>query len=221
MSGGSPSDPARPAPSPSPAESQTADKAALRALFLERRRQRPAEEQQAAAVALAERVLALPDVAAASTVAAYRSLAGEPGTQPLLDRLLNRGISVLVPVLRPDASLHWRRHPASCGAGLHSNSEPVISATDDVPLATVDAVICPGVAGDAFGNRLGRGGGSYDRALSGLSPTVLPCLLLYDAEVLDVVPVEPHDQPVQLIVTPTRTIRCSARQSKRPPAPDS
>ncbi|MBA3308769.1 MAG: 5-formyltetrahydrofolate cyclo-ligase, partial [Nocardioidaceae bacterium] len=73
-------------------------------------------------------------------------------------------------------------------------------------------VVCPGVAGDAAGRRLGRGGGSYDRVLSRLPETALRCLLLYDAEVLPVVPTDPHDQPVDVIVTPTRTIRCAPAQ---------
>jgi 5-formyltetrahydrofolate cyclo-ligase len=70
--------------------------------------------------------------------------------------------------------------------------------------------VCPGVAGSRAGDRLGRGGGSYDRALARSAPTTLRCLLLYDDEVVDAVPTDAHDERVDVLVTPTRTLWTSA-----------
>jgi 5-formyltetrahydrofolate cyclo-ligase len=67
-------------------------------------------------------------------------------------------------------------------------------------------MVCPGLAADRSGGRLGRGGGSYDRALA--RTRARRVLLLHDGEVLDSVPAQPHDQPVDVIVTPTRTLVC-------------
>jgi 5-formyltetrahydrofolate cyclo-ligase len=73
-----------------------------------------------------------------------------------------------------------------------------------------DAVLLPGLAVDARGMRLGRGGGSYDRVLSrlaaaGADPALV--VLLYANEVLARVPEEPHDHPVHAVVTPTAVRR--------------
>ena len=69
-----------------------------------------------------------------------------------------------------------------------------------------DVVLLPGLAVDARGLRLGRGGGSYDRVLARLERArAHPALvvLLYDSEVVERVPEEPHDRPVHAVVTPS------------------
>jgi 5-formyltetrahydrofolate cyclo-ligase len=76
-----------------------------------------------------------------------------------------------------------------------------------------DVVLLPGVAVDARGMRLGRGGGSYDRVLArleraGAHPARV--VLLYDTEVVARVPVEEHDRPVHAVVTPSGVRRFSA-----------
>jgi 5-formyltetrahydrofolate cyclo-ligase len=54
---------------------------------------------------------------------------------------------------------------------------------------------------------LGRGGGSYDRALARVGPDRLAVALLHEGELLDAVPAEPHDRPVQLVITPSGRYR--------------
>jgi 5-formyltetrahydrofolate cyclo-ligase len=65
----------------------------------------------------------------------------------------------------------------------------------------------PGVAFDASGRRLGRGGGSYDRALAARGAATLAVGLAYDEQVVDEVPTDAHDVPVDVVVTPTRVLR--------------
>jgi 5-formyltetrahydrofolate cyclo-ligase len=55
--------------------------------------------------------------------------------------------------------------------------------------------------------RLGRGGGSYDRALGRVPVGTFVCALLYDGEVLDDVPRGPHDRPVTAVATPSGVSR--------------
>lgn len=151
---------------------------------------------------------------AASTVAAYDSLPSEPGTRPLLETLQSRGVRVLLPVLQPDRGLDWVVHePARAGVNVQSSRDVTAAALGSHALAAASVVICPGVAGDLQGHRLGRGGGSYDRALGMLDHSELRCLLLYDEEVIDAVVTEAHDEAVDLLVTPARTVRVSARRS--------
>jgi 5-formyltetrahydrofolate cyclo-ligase len=63
-------------------------------------------------------------------------------------------------------------------------------------------VLAPGLAVDRFGIRLGRGGGSYDRALARVRPDAFVAVLLYDGELLEAVPHETHDQRVSAVITP-------------------
>jgi 5-formyltetrahydrofolate cyclo-ligase len=63
-------------------------------------------------------------------------------------------------------------------------------------------VVVPALAVDRAGHRLGRGGGSYDRALSRTHAEVIA--LLHDGEAVTALPVEPHDRPVSAFVTPGR-----------------
>ena len=72
------------------------------------------------------------------------------------------------------------------------------------------AVLVPGLAVDARGYRLGRGGGSYDRALARVPPGTFTCVLLYEEELGLDVPVEPHDRPVSAAVTPAGITRLRA-----------
>lgn len=181
-------------------------KPAIRQRVLAARRRRSVPESERVAELLRDRVLALPEMAAAEIVAAYRSTPGEPGTGPLIDELTARGVTVLLPVLNPDNSLGWAVHEHGSerlnSVGIR---EPASLSLGSQALATASVVICPGIAGDLDGHRLGRGGGSYDRALASLDHSELRCLLLYDDEVLDAVPTQPHDQPVDVLVTPSRT----------------
>jgi len=188
-----------------------AAKLRLRNEVLSRRRARPVEELQAAAEALADHVLALPELAGAATVAAYVSQQGEPGTGPLLARLLARGTTVLLPVLLDDFDLDWA--PYDGGRLVSARFGIVVPVTQPLgPEAIADArvVICPGVAVDGHGRRLGRGGGSYDRALARRRLETLTVQLAYDDEVVEHVPNDAHDVVVDVIVTPTGLTRVPA-----------
>lgn len=179
---------------------EAASKKALRARLLAARSALSAEERAAWAAALAERVLALPEVASAGVVAAYVGVGTELPTSGLLVALAPR--VVLLPLLREDGSLAWGRYDGELVTGPLGLLEPPVA---DASLASADVVVVPGVAYDAAGRRLGRGGGSYDRALA---PVTVPVVALaLDSEVVDEVPVEAHDRPVDVVVTPTRVLR--------------
>ena len=153
-------------------------------------------------------MLALPEIAHATQVAAFLSQDGEPGTAPLIDALGAAGIEVLIPILRDDFDLDWGLfEPGQQERGRFRLLVPTTPPLGEDAVAAAEVVICPGVAVDREGNRLGRGGGSYDRALSRCSERVLRVQLVYDDEVVDAVPAEPHDQRVDAIVTPTTTHR--------------
>jgi 5-formyltetrahydrofolate cyclo-ligase len=143
-----------------------------------------------------------PEIRDAGTVAAYVSIGTEPGTGPLLGALAAAGIRVLLPVLLPDDDLDWAEHRGLLAPGSRGLQEPRGPRLGSAAIAGVDAVVAPGLAADRRGVRLGRGGGSYDRALARVPGDRPVLLLLYDGEILDHIPQEPHDRPVNVALTP-------------------
>ena len=182
-------------------------KLALRDQLLTARHRMSPAELGARAAAVAEVALASPEVRRAATVAAYVSVGSEPGTGPLLDALTGAGKRVLLPVLLPDLDLSWA---AYAGADRLVRAGRGLLVPDGEPLgrdavATADLVIAPGLAVDRTGMRLGRGGGSYDRALP--RATGPRWCLLNAEEVLDTVPSAPHDRRVEAALTADGVIR--------------
>ena len=109
----------------------------------------------------------------------------------------------------PDGDLDWAAYAgdqdlAPARRGL---LEPIGSRLGPESVATADVVLVPGLAVSARGERLGRGGGSYDRALGRVPVGTFTCVLLYDAEVGVDVPVEPHDRPVTAAASPSGITR--------------
>ena len=179
-----------------------AAKRLLRARVLAARALLTDGERAAYAEAVTARLLALPEVASARVVAAYVGTGTELPTRPLLDAL--GGGVVLLPVLRDDDALAWGRYDGTLVPGRRGLLEPPSAGAD---LADAEVVVVPGVAYDATGRRLGRGGGSYDRALAAVRVPVVGVAL--DSEVVDAVPVDAHDRPVDVVVTPTRVLRAT------------
>ncbi|MCK8679097.1 5-formyltetrahydrofolate cyclo-ligase [Streptomyces lichenis] len=203
-----PSDDAVPAAVPS-------DKALLRRRLLAARALLTSDDVQTAAAVLTGSAMALPELTRARTVAAYVSVGREPGTRALLDALRERGVRVLLPVLLADNDLDWAVYegPGSLAKARRGLLEPTGPRLGPEAVLGAGAVLLPGLAVDARGMRLGRGGGSYDRVLAriaraGTDPALV--VLLYAGEVLEHVPEEPHDHPVHAVVTPEATLRFRA-----------
>jgi len=171
-----------------------------------RRITRGTEDNARLAHLFCARVLALPEVDGADTVAAYVSTASEPGTGPLRSALRLRGTRVLLPVLRGDDDLDWALDEGPLAPGRRPGiSEPIGPRLGPQALEGAAVVVCPATSAARNGTRLGQGGGSYDRALA--RATGLVAALVHDDEVVDELPRAPHDRPVDLVVTPTRTLR--------------
>ena len=188
---------------------QSPAKVAARDQLLAARGRRPLAEVVATAHSLAGHLLAAPEVRRAATVAAYVSMNGEPGTGPLLDGLRAAGKRVVLPVLLPDDDLDWAVYegPESLVPARFGLLQPSGERLGVDAVATADVVLVPGLAVSADGVRLGRGGGSYDRALGRVPVGTYTCVLLYDAEVAVPVPSEAHDRPVSYAATASGVVR--------------
>jgi 5-formyltetrahydrofolate cyclo-ligase len=184
-------------------------KTALRDQLVTGRHRRSLLEISESAHAIAEHLLATPELRRAATVAAYVSVGTEPGTGPLLERLLQMGRRVIVPVLLPDHDLDWAVYDGPAGvvrarAGLLEPTGPRLGLE---AVATADAVLTPGLAVDGAGVRMGRGGGCYDRVLGRVPVGTFTCTLLYPGELLEEVPAAPHDRRVTAVATSEGVIR--------------
>jgi 5-formyltetrahydrofolate cyclo-ligase len=189
---------------PDPVSNTGVAKLALRDQLLTARRRRPLAEVGEDARAIADHLLAAPEVRRAATVACYVSVGTEPGTTALLDRLAASGKRVILPVLLPDNDLDWAEYHgetslAPAGRGL---LEPMSPRLGVEAVATADVVLVPGLAVSPTGQRLGRGGGSYDRVLARVPVGTFTCILLYADEAGVAVPTEPHDRTVTAAATP-------------------
>ena len=92
-------------------------------------------------------------------------------------------------------------------------AQPVGEARGAESLKEADLIVIPALAASVDGTRLGQGGGWYDRALMHRSPTTPVVAVIFDDEVVEagLIPAEPHDVPVDAIVTPTQTIATNVR----------
>jgi 5-formyltetrahydrofolate cyclo-ligase len=153
----------------------------------------------------------LPGLSSAQTVLLYASAFPEEiATDAMIRLCLARGQRVVCPkVDRKEQRL--RLFPIvdpdhDFVAGVLRIPEP---RTDrpEVHAAEIDWVLVPGLAFDLLGYRLGRGAGHYDRLIGRLRPDVACWALAWDSQIVDSLPTEPHDQPVDGVVTPSRQIR--------------
>jgi 5-formyltetrahydrofolate cyclo-ligase len=184
------------------------DKALLRARMLDARSRLSADERATAGRGIRDALLSLPELQMAGTVAAYYSVGAEPDTRGLVYGLWKRGTYVLLPLLKPDGDLDWASYegPDSLVPGPRGLLEPGEPPRGADAVARADVVLVPALAVDGAGNRLGRGGGSFDRALTRVGPLIPVIALLYDAELVETVPAEPHDKQVGAVARPRQGI---------------
>jgi 5-formyltetrahydrofolate cyclo-ligase len=189
-------------------DERAAAKAALRRRVLAARAGLSGAQRAAAGRALRDAVLALPQAQMAGTAAVYYSIGSEPDTHGLVYALWKRGTYVLLPVLRPDMDLDWASYegPDSLRPGPRGLIEPAEPPRGVAAVSRAGLVIVPALAVDRRGVRLGRGGGCYDRALARVGPQVPTIALVYDAELVDEVPADAHDQRVRLAASPASGI---------------
>lgn len=165
----------------------------LRRRFGERRRELPDAERSATRAALCAIVLQRAAAEGWRCVAGYEPLDSEPGSVELLTGLVAAGVRVLVPLTLGDRDLDWVEWtPAGRGSPLGK------SAVGDA-----DVVLVPALAVAADGTRLGRGGGSYDRALPRRRAGVAAAALLHAGEHVASLPAEAWDAPVDAVVSPS------------------
>jgi 5-formyltetrahydrofolate cyclo-ligase len=138
---------------------------------------------------------------ATGPICAYVPVGPEPGGPTLIAALVAEGHDVLLPVVpREKGPLDWALFDGAFAPGPLGLREPAGARLGVEAISKAGLVLVPGLAADRQGIRLGRGGGYYDRTLPyARSPLVI---LLYDDELVERLPAEPHDHPVTAALLP-------------------
>jgi len=162
----------------------------------------------AASAAVCRRLDHLPELAAARCVVGYAAFGSEVSVDPSLRRLLQAGVTVCLPwVEGDDLGISAVADLADLAPGWRGVREPPPATRRPLRPVRVDAFVVPGVAFDPSGNRLGYGGGHFDRLLARARRGAVVIGVALDEQVVARVPREPHDRPVDVVVTPTTTHR--------------
>ncbi|MEL4272848.1 5-formyltetrahydrofolate cyclo-ligase [Shewanella xiamenensis] len=194
----------------SPNLSPTLSRAELRKQIRLARRSLSTEVQTEASLAACQRMLEKLSALKAQHVALYLTHDGELATAPLIEALWQQGIQTYLP----------RLHPFNAGQLLflhyHADSvmlpnqfgilEPRLDVRNVMPIERLDVVITPLVAFDIQGNRMGMGGGYYDRTLANWHSKgkPLPMGYAHDCQQVPSLPCEHWDVPLPAIITPSR-----------------
>jgi len=188
------------------------DKAALRKELLRKRNSIPPEVRKVKSSAIVSHLESLDEIRNAGTVLLFASFRSEVDMTGMISSSLASLKRVMLPKVDPGTmtlQLFEITSPDELSPGYMGISEP--SGTADrkpCDVNDIDAVIIPGACFDEKGNRVGYGGGYYDRLLSGLQKTVPIIAPAYEEQIVDAVPAEAHDIRVGIIVTDRRVIRC-------------
>ena len=149
---------------------------------------------------IVERFQTLEAFQSSETIALYMAIGGEVDLEPLFSKCWKLGKRTCIPVFNAAAKIYEMAEVSAetrYKTGHYGIREPLFPAL--LPMDRVDLVAVPGVAFDRKGNRLGRGGGYYDRLLDGFSG--VSAAVAFDFQIFPEIPCEAHDRPVDALVT--------------------
>lgn len=181
----------------------------IRKAIRQKRRLLTLDEQQQAAEQLCEQVLSHPKIKQAQTIALFLSFDGEIDTSPLITQLWALNKQVCLPVLHPFHRHHLlflRYDPTTQLVKNRFNIfEPPLNVNNIIPISDIDIIFTPLVAFDEFGQRLGMGGGFYDRTLENWQQqSFYPMGLAHTCQQVKPLPSADWDIPLPEIITPNK-----------------
>lgn len=154
----------------------------------------------------------------AETIMIYVSYGKELNTHKFIRECLEMGKRVVTPICNPDKTMSLALTTTfpegfeKTGMGI---MEIPIEKAELVNYKELDIIITPGLAFTYGGDRLGYGGGYYDRLFEIISPHVVKLCPSYDRFILDEVPTDPHDTHIDIIITPTKSIFCGTTRREK------
>ncbi|GLS92298.1 5-formyltetrahydrofolate cyclo-ligase [Psychromonas marina] len=174
------------------------------------RRALSVQQQMMEAEKLLVRLIKLEKVQRASSIAISLAFDGEIDTRPFINWCWENNKQVYLPVVDPFNKGHLLFLHYTVNTEMVSNkygiSEPKLNQLQICPISQLDIIFTPLVAFDKQGNRIGMGGGYYDRMLAPWFDNKTgpyPIGLAHDCQLIDALPIEPWDVPLPEIITPS------------------
>lgn len=186
-------------------------KAAQREEIRAKRDSITAENRRAYQKALEDRLFNLPALKHAKCIAVYNPIGSEARFISDITKLfyLDQRPTIVFPIIRSEQHMSFMRFDANDDLRILTDPMRVVEEVDSERIVTPDQIelmLVPGIAFDKHGNRMGQGGGHYDRYLPALEDGCMTIGIAFDEQVVDEVVHEGTDQRVDYIVTPTRVI---------------
>ena len=176
----------------------------LRQQMRETRQKQTALQQQQAAQHITEKALKLIEQQRAKNIALYLAFDGEISTKPLINQLWQQGKHVYLPVLHPFVHGHLLFLRYLPDTPMKANKfgilEPHLNVKSVLPIEQLDIIFTPLVAFDKLGNRLGMGGGFYDRTLQNSQHRFITVGLAHQCQQVEALPIESWDIPLEHIL---------------------
>jgi len=193
-------------------ESAAKAKIAIRKMIVQKREELGGLEKEEKNIAIAQRLFGMDEFKKSKTIFCFLSTSFEVQTERIILESLRLGKQVLVPLLDPGGeNLKASRIPSmdiDFVIGEYGVRQPAPKFRNIVPFSNIDFVVVPGLAFDSFGNRIGYGGGFYDKFFKKITENVSRVAVGYDFQLFNLVPHSDLDEPVHFLITETKALRC-------------
>ena len=193
-------------------ESAAKTKIAIRKMIVQKREELGGLEKEEKNIAIAQRLFGMDEFKKSKTIFCFLSTSFEVQTERIILESLRLGKQVLVPLLDPGGeNLKASRIPSmdiDFVIGEYGVRQPAPKFRNIVPFSNIDFVVVPGLAFDSFGNRIGYGGGFYDKFFKKITGNVSRVAVGYDFQLFNLVPHSDLDEPVHFLITETKALRC-------------
>jgi 5-formyltetrahydrofolate cyclo-ligase len=193
-------------------ESIVRAKIAIRKTIIQKREKLGDFKKNEKSIAIAKHLFGMDEFKKSKSVFCFLSTSSEVQTDWIIRESLGFGKQVLVPLLdSEEANLQVASLPSmdiEFVTGIYGVREPAPKFRKVVHFSSIDFVVVPGLAFDIFGNRLGHGGGFYDKFFKKISRDVTRVAIAYDFQLLDKIPYTELDEPVHFLVTEVTTLKC-------------
>jgi 5-formyltetrahydrofolate cyclo-ligase len=183
-------------------------KRALRAELRERRRIRTSSERSSDSAAITDNLIRLTTELNADFLTAYLSTPDEPETRDFLRWAEDQGKRILLPVSREDGLLDWATFDGDDEEqDILGMPTPTSELLGPIAINGVDLILVPAACVDRDGVRLGWGRGYFDKTLGSMEGCPPVYAVIFDDELVESLPRERHDMPVDGVVTPSGIVK--------------
>jgi len=186
-----------------------APKKTLRRITRDKRDSLCCEDREQMAQAIKDNLFAQPEFKSAEAVLFYAAFGSEVPTYSMIEESLEIGKMAILPItdIETNSLLLRRVHDlSSLKPSKYGIPEPELDTTEHFEMENIDLILVPGMVFDECGNRIGYGGGYYDRFLSKINASVPWVSIAFELQIVPLIPKEKHDLPVDKIITEKRII---------------